>query len=78
MKKNYSKPQIIVEAFTMDQPVARDCVAKYEDIESLIAMGLFGEQDIGTVKKCGMIYDEAMWGNDTVCYHSNVNRAFLS
>jgi len=76
MKKVYCKPQVSIESFVMDQPIAANCIADFDDVQSLVDLGYFGDNDRGI--KCGAIFDEVEWGNDTVCYHSNVRTAFLS
>ncbi|MGM9627424.1 MAG: hypothetical protein ACI3V4_04945 [Faecousia sp.] len=72
MKKPYSKPQIAVEALQLDQPIAAGCMANKEDMNSLIELGYFGDE------KCTIREDQIVWGDDTICYHSNVQIAFLS
>ena len=75
MKKNYTKPQISVETFTMDQPIAAGCSADPELINSMMGIGYFTEK-----RGCALNYFDASWGNDTdtVCYHSNQIIAFMS
>ena len=77
MKKHYCKPRISVESFAMDRPIAANCLANFDDVQSLIDLGYFGDNDRG-ITSCAVVYDEVEWGNDTVCYHSNVQTAFLS
>ena len=72
MKKNYSKPQIVVEAFTMDLPIANQCEAARHDMEALLALHFFGESS------CTFLYMDEYPAHDTVCYHSNIAQAFLS
>lgn len=76
MKRVYEKPMISVETLELDMPIAANCLADFEDVQALIGLGYFGNNDRGI--ECGAIYDEVEWGNDTVCYHSNVQKAFLS
>lgn len=76
MKKVYEKPMISVEEMSLDMPIAANCLANFDDVQALIALGYFGDNDRGI--SCGAIYNEIEWGNDTVCYHSNVQTAFLS
>lgn len=83
MKKTYSKPQIYVESFAMDRPIALNCSGDFEDIRSLQEFGYFMPS-----KNCatnllptgGFDYDGdgIADGHDTVCYHSNVLMAFTS
>lgn len=73
MKKPYSKPMICVEELQLDSPIAANCIADKEDMNSLIEMGYFnGEHN------CQINVDAIDWGDDTICYHSNVQTAFLS
>lgn len=72
MKKPYSKPQIAVEALQLDQPIAAGCIADKEDMKSLTGLGYFGDES------CTIRVDQIEWGDDTICYHSNVQIAFLS
>lgn len=73
MKKPYSKPMICVEELQLDSPIAANCMANKDDMNSLINLGYFnGEHN------CQTNVDEINWGDDTICYHSNVQTAFLS
>ena len=74
MKKTYSKPQIHMESFAMDRSIAANCIADFDDMQALIAVGAFGDNDRGIT--CGYTYEEGP--HDTICYHSNVQTAFLS
>ena len=85
MKKIYSKPLISVEAMTLDQPIAANCDPEIKDvIEVLKQFGYFTEAptcelyhllpDGGFDTTGDGIADE----HDTVCYHSNVQQAFIS
>lgn len=80
MKRVYKKPMISVEALTLDMPIAANCVADFDDVQSLVDLGYFGQNDRGI--SCSIDYDDCidneLWGHDTVCYHSNVQTAFLS
>lgn len=78
MRKQYSKPRVSVEAITLDQPIAAGCMANYADVQALLDMNVFLDTEIGKVGVCSWIFDEATMGNDLVCYHSNVQTAFLS
>ena len=74
MKKVYTKPQVSVEALAMDRPIAAGCIANSDDMDALIDFGYFGPNDRGIA--CGLEYTDG--GHDTICYHSNVQIAFLS
>lgn len=82
----YTKPLIFVEALSLDQPIAANCdPAIFDDIEILMQFGYFMADPSVT---CGqnllptggfdnngdLVADE----HDTVCYHSNIQQAFLS
>lgn len=75
MKKPYSKPTIVVEAFQLDQPIAVGCTADYEDMRALLEFGYFAAE--GTCSR-PVVGDGALPGFDTICYHSNVQVAFTS
>lgn len=74
MKKSYSKPTIYVEKLQLDTPIAANCVANKEDMQALIALGYFADEN------CTIQQDAIQWGSsgDTICYHTNVQTAFLS
>lgn len=76
MKKPYSKPTIVVEAFQLDQPIAAGCIADFDDVRSLVELGYFGEGS------CSFPFVEGEPSippqYDTICYHSNVQVAFTS
>lgn len=74
MKKSYSKPQIAVEALQLDQPIAAGCNADKEDMNSLIDLGYFADESCSFL----ITVDGPVNGHDTICYHSNVQIAFLS
>lgn len=80
MKRKYEKPMISVENMSIDMPIAANCVADFDDVNSLVELGYFGTNDRGIT--CSITYDDYvdndLWGHDTVCYHSNVQTAFLS
>lgn len=89
MKKLYSKPLVSVEVLTLDQPIAAICTADPHDMQDLIGFGYFSsdrncEMWIGGGEngKGGKIdWDrDGSWDSthDSVCYHSNVQSAFLS
>lgn len=72
MKKPYVKPMITVERLMIDQPMAVGCSADFDDMNSLIELGYFGDG-------CRIIVgDGPVQGFDTICYHSNVQTAFTS
>lgn len=83
MKKKYSKPQLYMELFAMDCPIAANCTGDFEDIKSMMEFGYFMES-----KNCvtnllptgGFDFDGdgIADSHDTVCYHSNVQMAFTS
>lgn len=73
MKKPYSKPMICVEELQLDSPIAANCVADKDDMNSLIELGYFNDE-----YTCEKNEDAIQWGNDTICYHSNMQMAFLS
>lgn len=67
---------IAVEELTLDRPIASNCVANRDDVEALIGFGYFME-----TMNCVSHIDENGGfgiGEDTVCYHSNVQTAFYS
>lgn len=79
MKQPYMKPMIAVEELTLDRPIAQNCTADRDDMNSLMDMGYFNDKytcDIKTIDSQGSIVDSP--GLDTVCYHSNVQTAFFS
>ena len=73
MKRVYEKPMISVEELHLDAPIATNCQADKEDMNSLIELGYFNEEH-----QCGINVDSIDWGDDTICYHSNVIKAFTS
>ena len=73
MKKIYTKPQICVEAFTMDQPVASGCNANPADFDALLQLGYFANE-----LTCRQVEDGVQWGTDTICYHTNATYGFKS
>ena len=73
MKRVYEKPEISVEVLELDAPVAENCLADKEDMNSLMEFGYFDDKH-----KCGINVDTIDWGDDTICYHSNVINAFTS
>ena len=85
MKKPYSKPLISVEMLTLDQPIAANCNADFDDIAALNEFGYFMPEQklqcsINLLPNGG--FDDNGDGtadhHDTLCYHSNVETAFLS
>lgn len=87
MKKVYTKPLISVEAMNLDQPItAANCSANKDDIQILIDFGYFMADapvtcsdtpytDGDRVDSDG---DGDLDAHDTICYHSNIQTAFLS
>ena len=83
MKKPYSKPLISVEVLTLDEPIAANCQGDFADIAALMEFGYFME---GKNCSLNLLPDGGFDTNgdgvadmhDTVCYHSNVETAFLS
>ena len=74
MKQPYDKPKIFVESLTLDMPIAANCIADKDDMNSLISLGYFNAE-----KSCSFYYDEVDFGDtDTVCVHSNIQTAFTS
>ena len=73
MKKAYVKPKITVEDFQLDAPIAANCEANFDDVRSIMEFGYWFEREA-----CSTDMDAVEWGNDTVCYHSNIQTAFLS
>ena len=75
MKRIYEKPMISVEELHLDAPIAANCEAKKEDMNSLMELGYFNAD-----RACKIPQDAILWGdsNDTICYHSNVIKAFTS
>lgn len=77
MKKAYSKPTLYVEEIQLDLPIASTCSANKDDMKDLIELGVFTED-----RNCWCPIEEdgsiPGFPNTTVCYHSNVQTAFLS
>ena len=73
MKKAYTKPSIYVEPIKLDSPIAANCIADRSDMDAVMSFGYFNE-----TYNCWLIENEVEWGNSTICYHSNVQTAFLS
>lgn len=83
MKRTYCKPQIYVEAFSMDCPIAANCTADFDDVRALMEFGYFMETkncQINLLPTGGFDFDNdgISDSHDTVCYHSNVQQAFTS
>lgn len=72
MKRVYEKPMISVEVLELDAPIAVNCIADKDDMNSLIDLGYFADET------CLIREDQIEWGDDTICYHSNVIQAFTS
>lgn len=73
MKRVYEKPMISVEELHLDTPIATNCQADKEDMNSLMELGYFNAGH-----PCSINTDAIEWGDDTICYHSNVIKAFTS
>jgi hypothetical protein len=76
MKRAYSKPSLYVEPIKLDMPIAGNCIAERADIEALMTFGYFNEEH-----SCGLKIEEVekvKWGDNTYCYHSNIQMVFLS
>lgn len=76
MKRSYEKPMIQVESLELDMPIAAGCTVDREDMESIVEVsGYFLPDSI-----CSKSEDEILFPGeeDTICYHSNVQMAFLS
>ena len=89
MKKVYTKPLIFVEAMMLDRSIASNCTVAKDDMELLMAFGYFNSDrscrmyiGTGNPGEGGAIdWDKnGTWDDkhDTVCYHSNIQVAFLS
>ena len=74
MRKPYSKPTITVEAISLDSPIAVGCEADRDDMNSLIELGYFSAEGTCSIP----VGDGTLPGYDTICYHSNVQKAFTS
>ena len=74
MKKPYNPPTITVEDIRLDQPIALNCVADFDDVKSLLDMGYFAAE-----LNCSKFVDKnTNQPYDTICYHSSIQKAFLS
>lgn len=73
MKREYSKPTIYVEPMIMDTPIALGCTADKEDMKALVTLGYFTQNEA-----CSFNINDIDWGDDTICYHGNVQTAFYS
>lgn len=74
MKKLYVKPMITVERLMIDQPMAVGCEANFDDVRALMEMGYFADAE-----GCNIPVGEGtLPGYDTICYHSNIQKAFTS
>lgn len=83
MKKQYHKPRICVEEIALDQPIAANCNANHADIRSLMEFGYFmdGRNCVTNLLPTGgfdLNGDFQADIYDTICFHSNVQTAFLS
>ena len=75
MKKKYDKPRILVEEYNLDMPVSLNCVVDKEDMLDILEFGYFAADF-----NCDILMDEFSYDDksDTICYHSNIQQAFLS
>lgn len=84
MKKVYSKPIISVEAMSLDQPIANACDSTLKDeITILMGWGYFmdGKNCTTNLLPTGGFdtnNDGTADSHNTVCYHSNIQKAFIS
>ena len=87
MKKAYGKPLVSVEVMSLDQPIAANCVADKDDVKGMMMVGYFVQEYECAYCEVAGGFDatgdgvadpEFNWGNDTICYHSNIQQAFLS
>lgn len=75
MKKPYVKPMITVERLMIDQPMANGCNANPDDMRSLMELGYFAADMSCSIE----VGDSPVQGeHDTICYHGNVQTAFMS
>ena len=76
MKRAYSKPSLYVESIKLDTPIALNCMVEKADIEALKMFGYF------TADRACLQWiennDPVQWGDNTICYHSNIQTAFIS
>ena len=76
MKRKYEKPMIQVETLELDMPIAVGCTVDSEDMESIVEVsGYFMPDSI-----CKKVEDAILFPGeeDTICYNSNVQTAFMS
>lgn len=75
MKKLYTKPMIATESLSLDSPIAFNCTADFDDVKSLVDLGVFTSD-----RNCMMLPDAdgSIFGSNEICYHSNVTIAFTS
>lgn len=84
MKKVYSKPLISVEEMSLNQSIATavNCTADKDIMEILIYFGYFMPDStcsvVGEGDKVDSNFDGVVDEHDTICYHSNIQTAFLS
>ena len=90
MKKQYVKPMLVAEHYTLTQSIAActtkigfldsDCVKNDPDATNQmkdLAWSSFFMASTPDRDGC-FIYPEGMDGFDSICYHTNVNTAFTS
>ncbi len=84
MKKTYTKPLISVEAMLLDTSIANTtCDMNKNEVLDLMEFGFFMEGkncDYNLLKNGGFDFtgDGESDMHDTVCYHTNIQKAFLS
>ena len=90
MKKQYVKPMLVAEYYTLTQSIAActtkigflnsDCVKFDPDATNQmknLAWASFFMESAGGREGC-LFYPEGMDSNDGICYHTNANTAFNS
>lgn len=74
MKREYSRPSIHVEPMELDTAIAStNCTVPREDLNALKRWGFFAPE-----LACEYYTEDVPYGNDTVCYHSNVRTVLTS
>ncbi len=73
MKKQYTKPMIATESLELDSPIAFNCTADFDDVKSLVNLGVFADSTCYILPDA----DGRIMGTE-ICYHSNVQVAFTS
>lgn len=73
MKRNYVKPNFIIEQLSIDLPAARGCDYKSADYADLMDIGYFASD-----MQCSIPEDEIEWGDNTICLNTNTIIALTS